>query len=408
MGGSGIDKDALVTKIIYWGPYSGAVGTIGAQVNSASAMREFGGHDVALVRAHSEYQGMEALLENKNIRLLDLGLGRLAPRLAESGRFARRPYMLLVAFLGIAPFVRLLRRERPDVVVLSLLVVPALLAIRMSRVPVCTIVSIQGYPQFLGRPGIGGEPLWKRWENGLRRALWKMFYPAASQIAAMTEGTREKLVSQLDLAEDSVRVVPNPVVDEKVTKAAAAGSRNMVQRGSPWSIVGVGRLSYQKGFDVLLRAVAIMRHKGIYVNLILVGEGEQRQALESLAHELDVADVVEFAGYQPDPYPFMRNADLFVLSSRWEDPGHAVIEAAALRTPIVTTDCPSGPSELIDYGRGGWLCRVDDPKDMAEKIMDALRSPDEGKLDVAWKLAQKYTLQSHYERMQQLLDDCGR
>lgn len=389
-------------KILFWGPYTGHVGTIKAQLNSASALKEYGDYEVVLVRTHSEFVGHEEILSHQGIRILDLGLSRMFPGLEKSSRFARRPYMLVSAIFGFVPLILALRREKPDAVVINLIAVPALVAMIVSRVSALRIVSIQGYPHFLGIEG-DAVPLWKAIENRIRKFLWNRFFPRADMVLTMTPRTREKLISNTRLNENKVYVLENPVIDDAVLSALGSPSPHEWFHGADPVLIGVGRLTKQKGFDILIEAGSILRSRGVNAKILIIGEGEDRIKLEEKIRQLDLADHVALPGHKPDPYPYMAHADLFVLSSRWEDPGHAIIEAAALGTPIVTTDCPSGPSELVAHGAGGWVCKNGNPNDMADKIQEALAHPDPRKTKIAKEQSEKYTLQAHFSTLNRLL-----
>lgn len=386
---------------MYWGPYSGHVGTIKAQINSAYSMVNYGGYDVILMRAHSEFKGYENEIRSKGIRLLDLGLSRFFPRLETSRRFARRPYMLVVALFGFIPLVRALQKEKPDMVVINLIAIPALLACIVSRVETIRVVSIQGYPHFLG---VKNEyvPLWKRIENTVRKFLWNRIFPRANYLLAMTKGTKDKLVSSTVIHDQQVQVVNNPVVDEYVLSGINKTVSHEWYGHEVPLIIGVGRLTRQKGFDVLVTAMKKLVVLGVEAKLLIIGEGEERLALEQLIDSEGLSDCVALIGHITDPYPYIAHADLFVLSSRWEDPGHAIIEAAALNVPIVTTDCPSGPSDLVEQGMGGWVCNNGDAEDMANKIKEALTTPDLAKVLISKNNAENYTLKSHYTAMNSL------
>jgi len=392
-------------KILYWGPYAGHVGTIKAQINSAYAMSHYGAHDVFLVRAHSEFKGMEEELSQKGLRIESLGLDRYFPGLEKSTLLARRPYMFMAAFIGFIPLIRLIRRERPDVIVLNLLVVPAMIAIRLSGVSTKIVVSVQGYPHFLGIEGVT-PPLWKRLENSVRKRLWNSIFPKADLVLTMTEETRSKLFMNTSLRENQLHTLKNPVIEENIIERSGETLEH------PWYvddkvrvIVGMGRLSYQKGFDLLIEAFSLVREMGLDVRLVIVGEGEDREYLEKLALDLAVSKYIDLVGHKDNPFPYIVGADLFVLSSRWEDPGHAIIEAAALKVPIVTADCPSGPGYLVSQGAGGWLCQAEDANDMAIKIKEALENPDPEKVSLAKINASTYSIFAHFDSFEKLLNE---
>jgi glycosyltransferase involved in cell wall biosynthesis len=139
-------------------------------------------------------------------------------------------------------------------------------------------------------------------------------------------------------------------------------------------IVGAGRLQRQKDFPTLIRAFGLVRGEHP-CRLIILGDGSGRSRLEGLAAELDLDADVDMPGFQANPYPFMARADLFVLSSAWEGSPNVLTEAMALGTPVVSTDCPSGPHELLDGGRFGPLVPVGDPQALARAMIETLEQP---------------------------------
>ena len=330
-------------KVIFWGPYSGHVGTIKAQINSAKSFSLYGEYDAVLIRVHSEFIGMEDELFNNGVRLIDIGLRKYFPGLEKSKFLARRPYMLVVALFGFFPLIRILKREKPDIVIFNLITVPALIACVIANIPAIRIVSIQGYPHFLGIKG-NKVPLWKRIEDGVRKFLWNKIYLKADYILAMTQRTQKLIAKNTAINIDKVKVVENPVVDKDVLSGMESQSpHEWFHSGIP-VIVAVGRLTKQKGFNILIDAFNALINLGVESRLIILGEGEDRLSLENQILKNNIKEYVLLLGHVADPYPYIAHANLFVLSSLWEDPGHAIIEAAALNTPIVTADCPTWPS----------------------------------------------------------------
>jgi len=141
-------------------------------------------------------------------------------------------------------------------------------------------------------------------------------------------------------------------------------------------VLGVGKLKPQKGFDVLLRAFARVR-AARPARLVILGEGPQRRALEQLARELGLsADDVALPGFVANPYAWMARSAVFALSSRWEGLPNALIEALACGCAVVSSDCPSGPAEILENGRLGPLVPVDDAAALAAAIERALAPSD--------------------------------
>jgi glycosyltransferase involved in cell wall biosynthesis len=209
---------------------------------------------------------------------------------------------------------------------------------------------------------------------GARVLLWLMrrAYPSADAVVAVSQGVADEVREQLGVPAERVHVISNPVVTPRVTEGAGEPlTHPWFAPDQPPVVLGVGRLAPQKGFDTLLRAFRIAREQRP-CRLVILGEGDQRGALEALAGELGVAEDVALPGFVANPFPYMAQAGAFVLSSAWEGLPNVLIQAMALGTPAVATDCPSGPREILDGGRLGRLVAVGDAAAMAEGIVEAL------------------------------------
>lgn len=145
-------------------------------------------------------------------------------------------------------------------------------------------------------------------------------------------------------------------------------------------VLGVGRLSEQKGFDVLIKAHALLVKSGIKNRLVILGVGELHESLVNLSKSLGVEQSVFLPGFEDNPYKFMVNADVFALSSRYEGFALVVAEALACGVPVIATDCPSGPSEILAGGLFGQLVPTDNVEELAKGIKDIITSPKTGAL----------------------------
>ncbi len=137
--------------------------------------------------------------------------------------------------------------------------------------------------------------------------------------------------------------------------------------------ITVGRHVEQKDHETLLRAFAIVR-KQMMAKLILVGQGPRRNELDVLCRNLCIEDCVLFAGWQQNPFAWMSRADLFVLSSRFEGFGNVLVEAMACGLPVISTDCPSGPREIVCDGRAGLLVPVGDANALASAMLSVFQN----------------------------------
>ncbi|MEF2278527.1 glycosyltransferase [Deinococcus sp. YIM 134068] len=224
-----------------------------------------------------------------------------------------------------------------------------------------------------GRPAVGWvrnsldhtyaeQPAW-------HRLLSRVVYARLPRLVCVSRGTRDTLARLQRLRDEQFRVVYNPVDLARIGEWQAGPlpewAQGMTRRPT---VLGAGRLTAQKGFDTLIRAHALLRERGVDHDLLIVGEGELRGELESLIRELGVSGSVHLPGHVPNPYPLMRHAAAFALSSRWEGFGNVVVEALACGVPVVSTDCPSGPAEILEGGRHGLLVPTDDAGALASAL----------------------------------------
>jgi len=221
---------------------------------------------------------------------------------------------------------------------------------------------------------LASRGLLERW---LQRSSIRHLYPFADRIIVPSDGVAEDLIEHLHVARSQLCVAYSPIVSPRLLELARAPIEHPWFRpGEPPVILGVGELGARKDFATLLRAFALV-HARRPCRLLILGRGRQRDRLLALAAELGVADDLDLPGFDANPYPFMANAGVFALSSRWEGFGIVLVEALACGTPVVSTDCPSGPREILEHGRYGRLVPVGDEQALADAITVSLaESPD--------------------------------
>jgi glycosyltransferase involved in cell wall biosynthesis len=209
----------------------------------------------------------------------------------------------------------------------------------------------------------------------LLSSTMRLTYPRASGVVAVSAGVKKDMCTLGRLEDSLIRVIYNPAATGVPYRRGSERDRAALWGSSSGHhILSVGTLKTQKDHATLLKAIHIVRRE-IDVRLTILGEGTLRGELERLTQELGLADIVHLAGFVLDPYPWYQTADLFVLSSRWEGFGNVLVEALECGLPVVSTDCASGPSEILDDGRYGRLVPVQDPEAMAAAIVASLKEP---------------------------------
>lgn len=310
------------------------------------------------------------------------------------------------AATSVVPLALHLRRHRPQWLVSAqsyanvVAVAANLLAGRPSRVLVTERLAVsrerKAYSSLLGKG---------RLKDRLILKMMGLFYRRADAMAANSADGARDLERTLGLPSESVSVLYNPTFDPAIRQKADEEVRHrFIGPGMPPLILVVGRLSRQKDYPTLIRAFAKVRSRR-ECRLLILGEGEERDALQELLEELGVADAAEIRGFANNPYKYMKAADVFVLSSLYEGLPNVLIEAVACGAPAVATNCLSGPREILLDGKGGHLVPVGDVDALAEAIAEVLDEPVSARRqgDVAraqlWRFESAHSAKEYLECM---------
>lgn len=264
---------------------------------------------------------------------------------------------------------RYLRDRRPDVLLAAMwpLTVIAPLSRLIARHRCCIVVSEHcTLSSQYGSWGIA--------HRALLRLSIALGYRLADACVGVSDGVVDDIAKLSRVARGRFTRIHNPIAFSSASSASAMAQAEEAWRGADRGtrVLTVGSLKSQKNHSLLLRAMSHLSESRPM--LMILGQGDSELMLRRLAEELGVADRVIFAGFHPDPIAFYGTADLFVLSSDYEGFGNVIVEALSMGLPIVSTDCPSGPAEILENGRWGRLVPVGDAKYLAQAIDRALRT----------------------------------
>lgn len=334
--------------------------------------------DVALYLPNLDGGGAERMMVN-----LASGFARRGYQTDLVLAEARGPYLEQVApevnivdlkSSGVAAslprLVRYLRQQRPESLLATLnhASVVALLGCQLARVRTRTVIRESNMLFPYQTPSLRQRSL---------KASVKLLYPLANAHVAVSQGVADSLQDFVKLNPENVHTIYNPVITNGLLERARLAPEHPwlvdKSRSSPPVLLGVGRLTGQKDFGTLVRAFARVRQTQ-EARLIILGEGTQKPNIDALAAELGVAEDVSLPGFVDNPFAFMARADLFVLSSRFEGLPGALIQAMACGCKVVSTDCPSGPAEILKGGLAP-LVPVGDAEALAQAMLETLNDP---------------------------------
>lgn len=271
--------------------------------------------------------------------------------------------------MAIPALIRYLRSERPDVLMVAKdrAIRTAILAHALAGVNTRLVgqlhMNMQGF--------LKSKSFLTRW---MRLAPMRWLFPSLDKIIGVSQGVVEDTLEITGMPRERVIAIRNPVITPELDIMAKA------EVSHPWFqdeipiVLGAGRLTPEKDFPTLIRAFATLRAQRP-ARLVILGEGPLEWSLRELTRTLGVEADVDFPGFTENPFAYMQRASLFVMSSAWEGSGNVLVEALALGTPSVSTDCPFGPRETLADGRYGALVPVGDDAALAKAMAATLENP---------------------------------
>jgi glycosyltransferase involved in cell wall biosynthesis len=270
---------------------------------------------------------------------------------------------------AIPALIRYLRKERPSSVLSSLFNanIALLIAKKLSRIPVrCVVREANTISYDLRVSRSVSAPITSE--------IIRRCYAWADAVVSLSYGAADDLTRTTGFPRNKIKVIYNPIDIKMIHKKAQEKSTHpWIVNGDIPTILGIGRFCEQKDFSTLIRAFSIViKHKD--AKLIILGDGELRSQLEALLRILNLNDRVDLPGFIDNPYQYLSRSSVFVLSSRWEGLGNVLIEALACDVPIVATNCPCGPGEVLQNGKYGYLVPTGDAEALASEILRVLNN----------------------------------
>lgn len=284
------------------------------------------------------------------------------------------------------PLVGYLRQHGPRVL-FSALPGPNLVALA-AKILSPTRVIITQHMHISGDMAIA-----RKLRTKIRALCMRFFYRFADGFMCVSEGLADDFARHTGVRRNRITVIHNPVYDPDILQRAKEDPHHpwFEERAAP-VLLSVGRLAPPKDYETILNAIM-----DLPVRLIVLGEGPLRSHLEGMIKKLGLQDRVDLPGFAENPYAYMARADLLVHSTHFEGFGNVLVEALAVGTPVVATDCPSGPAEILEQGRWGKLVPVGDPVAMRRAIQATLETPEIDKIGLRQR-AQYFSIERAAEQ----------
>jgi len=334
---------------------------------------------IALLFATSGHSGVDRVIANllpefgRSSYLFDLlVIGKHGPsvplELPQNLRVLRLP--VRTKKLVLPPLLTYLIRHRPRAILTA--------NHQLNRAALIARYWLGQPPRVTIRMGMSLSALGAEMSPRRRQRLFasmQRWYPRADAVITPSEGVGQDIIRLAGVSRERLHIIRNPIVNATLLEQSRAPVEHCWFRdGEPPVILGVGSLEPRKDFATLLRAFAKLR-ADIDCRLVILGDGSDRNALQELARSLGIDDAFDLPGFATNPYRYMRRASVFALTSRREGAPAVIVEALACGTPVVSTDCPSGPAEILGRLDAPALAPVGDVNGIANALLAILRNP---------------------------------
>ena len=339
-------------KIFVWSPFIDYVGTTKSTLNSLLSIRKFGNKNFSLtvINVFGEWDKYLDSLEEIGVKFINLNIKKDLPFVKKKGFIFSRLFYLKVFFLSFIPLLRILKIKKPDYLVITLITFLPLVINLLFSLNTKIILRISGFPKL----------------NIIRLYFWKLVLSKVKWIFSPTEITNEILKKKFPYFENKFHFIRDPIFSYK-------DIYNLRKKKPTYKnkkfYIAAGRLTKQKNFEFLIRAV--YEYNKIYrkkINVIVIGDGEDRSKLNNLSHSLKVSNYIKFVGFKKNVYKYFLNAKALICTSLWEDPGFILIEAGIANLPVISNSCKSGPIEIIKNENNGYLYPYNSLKGLVEKL----------------------------------------
>ena len=380
-------------KIYYWSPFFSNIATEKAVINSIDSINRYSNKKISasLLETIGEWKNQEKKILEKKINVKRISNFNLIKYLPKFGFIKSRISYLVVFLFTVYKLHRFLKTEKPDFLIIHLMTFIPLILLLFFNYKTKFILRISGFPKL----------------NFLRINFWKFVGKKIFLITTPTKSTLELLQSSRIFNFDQIKYLPDPILDvkeiEKMKKEESFIEKEISKKKT---IISIGRLTKQKNFQFLINAFSIIQKKNSELNLCILGEGEDRTKLERQIKDLDLTDKVFLLGNKKNIYNYLKNSDIFILPSLWEDPGFVLIEAGYMNKLIISSDCPNGPKELLENGKNGFLFKSNSLDNFLSEFNN-LKNCDENiiknkKISFKKKI-KEFTLLNHYKVLKSIL-----
>jgi glycosyltransferase involved in cell wall biosynthesis len=371
-------------KIYFWSPYNSKVGTVNSVLNSARSINKYSKNflNPYLIDTTGEWDQL-----NKEINIIHLRKDKFDLRkIKNKGFFWSRLFYILIFLFNFLKLKNLLKKDKPDYLIVHLITSLPLVLYLIFNFNTKLILRISGQP-YLGI---------------FRSFFWKILSKKIFAVTCPNNNIKEILIKKKIFPQEKIKVILDPVID---IKEILNQKKNKSENVKKDYVLAVGRLTKQKNFKFLVKGFKKLNFYYPNLKLYILGEGEEKAQLEELIFKLGLNRQIKLLGFKNNVYYYMQNARCLILTSISENPGHVLIEAAVNNCSIISSDCPTGPSEFLQETKGGFLFITNDEKDFIKSFKNFMEMDELNifkKKYFAKKSSINYTCFRHFKKLEEL------
>ena len=320
-------------KIFYWAPFFTKIATISAVLNSAKSLLKYQKknlYSVSILNAIGEWNEYKKSCK-KNLFFKDLFEKDFTKLILKGGFIKSRISYIFIFVVSLPKLLWIINKEKPDYLIIHLITSLPIFLSPFFNKKTKIILRLSGLPKL----------------NYFRKMFWKLYSRKIYKITCPTQSTLETIKESNIFDDNKIILLRDPIISVKNIKSTIHQKLDQKIQNQKY-ILGIGRLTAQKNFVLLLEFFAELNKKYPEYKLYILGEGEDRILLNSIINKYELGSKAYLLGYQENIFKYLRHAECFILSSLWEDPGFVLIEAGAMNTNIISSNCPNGPKEIIN------------------------------------------------------------
>lgn len=382
----------MKSKIYYWSPFISEVATVKSVINSAYSVNKYLNKDYEayIIDVFGEFEKFENEIKAKNIKLIKFSRSNIVNFLPKPGYLRSRILYIFIFLRYFFSLLYLLKKNPPKILIVHLVTSLPLFINFFFKIKTKVVLRVSGLPKL----------------NILRKFFWKFTLTKVHSITTPTKATLNDLIEKKIINSKKIVLLRDPIIVSKDIILKKNSSFVEEQIKSNEYFIGIGRLSKQKNFEFLINNMKDYLMKNNKTKLIIIGEGEDKEKLQKLIVKYKLEKQILLLGFKENVFSYLKNAKAFILTSLWEDPGFVILEAAYLNIPIICSNCPNGPKEILGNGEYGFMFESNNKNDFQNKFNNFINTNEsdifEKKL-MAKKQTKKFSIYNHSKKLSKIL-----